>query len=88
MPSDTVALARLNQGRTTFSLAAKPPPSSVSRRSSLTSTASRVMGDDAVARSPRPSHGAATRIPVADLGTRYSVESVGPFASGESVVTT
>ena len=88
MPRDTVALARLNQGRTMFSLAANPPPSSVSRRSSPTSTPSRVIGDDAVARSPRPSQGAATRIPVADRGTRYSVESVGPFASGDRVVTT
>jgi len=88
MPSETVALARLNQGRTTFSLVAKPPPSSVRRQSPPTSTASSVIGDDAVARSPRPSQGAVTRNPVADRGTRYSVESVGPFESGESVVTT
>src|SRR5207247_7155644 len=87
-PSATAADARLNSGSTTSSIALNPVPSGVSCRSGAMAHESSVIGAEAFARSPMPSHAPATARPAVDAGTRYSVESVGPPPDGASVDTT
>ena len=53
-PKATAAVPKLNSGSTTFSMAGKPAPSSVSW-SVGTSQSSSVIGAEALARSPKPS---------------------------------
>ena len=47
-----------------------------------------IIGADALARIPRPSHGPETDNPDVPLSTRYSVDSVGLFPSGDRAETT
>ena len=69
-PERDLGVADIEEGKTMLSMAAKPAPSSVNRMSFATTHPSRVTGEDALARSPRPSQAAEIVMPGASAGIR------------------